>query len=106
MQQRPINCVTWHQARAYAHWLGGELPSEAQWEFIATSRGRRSSYPWGQSPPKSIHLSQSKTGTSAVCHYPQGHSKQGICDLAGNVWEWTLDEGYVRALDDHQLLSD
>ena len=24
--------VTWQQARSYAHWIGGELPTERQWE--------------------------------------------------------------------------
>ena len=28
----PINCVDWDQARTFAKWVGGDLPSEAQWE--------------------------------------------------------------------------
>ncbi len=44
----PVNNVTWHDAVAYARWAGGELPTEAQWEWAARGPEGRL-FPWGSS---------------------------------------------------------
>jgi formylglycine-generating enzyme required for sulfatase activity/flagellar hook assembly protein FlgD len=31
----PVNYVSWYGAKAYSLWIGGDLPTEAQWEFAA-----------------------------------------------------------------------
>jgi formylglycine-generating enzyme required for sulfatase activity len=42
----PVVFVDWGQARKYAEWVGGDLPTEAQWAYAA--RGpMRWTYPWG-----------------------------------------------------------
>ena len=46
-EQHPVNCVDWNQARTFSKWAGGDLPTEAQWEFAARSRGQNITYLWG-----------------------------------------------------------
>jgi hypothetical protein len=50
---RPVNCITRAAARAFCQHLGGDLPTEAQWEYVATavSRPFKTLYPWGDSAP-------------------------------------------------------
>jgi formylglycine-generating enzyme required for sulfatase activity len=49
----PLNCIGWYGARALCLFHGGDLPSEAQWEYVASAawRERESRYPWGDEPP-------------------------------------------------------
>ena len=99
-EQHPINCVSWDQAQAFATFVGGRLPSEAEWEFAATSGGKDQAFPWGDAVPEAQHAvaedafgKESARGTAPVCSKPAGNSAQGLCDLAGNVSEWVAD-GY------------
>jgi formylglycine-generating enzyme required for sulfatase activity len=46
----PVNCVEWADARAYCVGRGGDLPTEAQWEYVASST-RSFPYPWGRDRP-------------------------------------------------------
>jgi formylglycine-generating enzyme required for sulfatase activity len=82
--------VSWYGAKAYADWVGGRLPSEAEWEYAA--RGSEGSvYPWGDDEP-TCDLAQ-YSGCSGdivpVGSFPDGASWCGVLDMAGNVWEWT-----------------
>jgi formylglycine-generating enzyme required for sulfatase activity len=96
----PINYVSWHQLMKFAAWVGGRLPTEAEWEFAASSRGT-SVYPWGSDLPACSLVdyydyedssSCNGDGTSPTCNTPLGNSAQGLCDLGGNVDEWVQDE--------------
>lgn len=94
----PVVAVTWNEANEYCHWVGGRLPTEAEWEKAA--RGTHpQAYPWGNQTPD-CNLANSydnKTGRSCVGDtvkvgsYPEGASVYGVMDMAGNVWEWVND---------------
>jgi formylglycine-generating enzyme required for sulfatase activity len=49
----PLNCVDVATARAFCQWEGGDLPTEAQWEYAASRAfsARKEPYPWGTAPP-------------------------------------------------------
>ncbi|MEE2756390.1 MAG: SUMF1/EgtB/PvdO family nonheme iron enzyme, partial [Myxococcota bacterium] len=93
--KHPMTDVTIREARAYCQWLGGDLPDESQWEYAARSGGKDQQYPWGNEEPT---CRLAITGNHAcsmgkpapVCDRPLGNSEQGVCDLAGNVWEFVL----------------
>ena len=85
----PVTSVHWDQAQAYCSWAGAHLPSEAEWEKAARGVNGRT-YPWGDTLDKT-YANYSGTDTTAVCSYPQGNSPYGVCDMAGNVWQWVAD---------------
>ena len=90
----PVNYVDWNQSRAYCQWRGGDLPTDAQWEYAARGRDVDNHiYPWGNAAPASqlCWYPTSPSGTCPVRTYPSGNSPFGIFDMACNVWEWTLD---------------
>jgi len=91
-EDHPINCVDWHQAKAYCQWLGGDLPTEAQWEYAARGGDGRI-YPWGNESPGEIRLNYNNNigKTTPVGSYPAGVSPFGLHDMAGNVMEWVAD---------------
>lgn len=91
---QPIVGVTWFDAQAFAEWIGTSLPTEAQWERAARGTEGRI-YPWGNDYPKTRHhanYGKRYNRLTSVGQFPNGNSPDGIADLAGNVWEWCLDE--------------
>ena len=95
----PVVCITWQQANTFAKWAGARLLSETEWEYIARSGDRSYSYPWGYEEPScnlAVMSDQSDVGCGygqmlPVCSKPAGSNSSGVCDLAGNVWEWVMD---------------
>jgi formylglycine-generating enzyme required for sulfatase activity len=93
----PVNYVSWHQLMRFAAWVGARLPTEAEWEFAASSRGT-GVYPWGSASPTCAFADYSSCngyGTSPTCNTPNGNSAQELCDMGGNVWEWVQDEWHI-----------
>ena len=89
----PANHVNFASARAYCQHHGGDLPTEAQWEYAARSGAKDIMYPWGndEATCERVVLGDHQCSLGRprdICSRPAGNSAQGICDLAGNVWEW------------------
>jgi formylglycine-generating enzyme required for sulfatase activity len=92
MEKLPIVGVSWYGANAYCQWAGRQLPTEAQWEFAASSaRGFR--FPWGDEALDCDHTHFAGCGNSTVNvdGLPLGINSFGVYDLAGNVAEWVGD---------------
>ena len=93
----PMNCVDWYGADRFCKWAGGRLPTEDEWYAEASNVGKRK-YPWGD---RAVDCSLAiwgdgsntdgcgKDRTWPVCSRTAGNSVSGLCDMSGNVWEWT-----------------
>jgi formylglycine-generating enzyme required for sulfatase activity len=90
-ERLPINCVSWFDAAAFCLWDGGFLPSEAEWEFGAAGGPEERLYPWGQAAADQTRAVMSSDAPAAVGERASGDGRWGHSDLAGNVWEWTID---------------
>ncbi len=100
-ESHPINGVNWFQVREFAEWVGGRLPSEAEWEYAARSGGQDIIYPWGNEwvtcavaviGSDLIGIDCGNETTLEVCSKPLDKTAQGLCDMAGNAKEWLEDD--------------
>ncbi len=96
----PVTGFTASHMQAFCVWDGGRLPTEAEWEWLARGRvvdglssGRR--FPWGNADPGADCDRANWSGCAAGAARPvtmSGAAVGGLHGLAGNAFEWTIDE--------------
>ena len=104
LSDHPVVHVTYRDALAYARWAAKDLPTEAEWEFAARGGLDGAEFAWGDElAPGGRQMANVWQGefpwlnlaphgfkrTSPVDAFPR--NGYGLCDMIGNVWEWTSD---------------
>jgi formylglycine-generating enzyme required for sulfatase activity len=112
-EEYPINYVSWYDAASFLQWCGLRLPTEAEWEkalrgglFLGGDETKNKPnplpqrrYAWGNEAPNAdgvfrCNYDGGEDGfeySAPVGSFEKFGSPYGICDLGGNVAEWTLD---------------
>jgi hypothetical protein len=109
----PRDSVSWYQAVSFSRWLDAKyrehglfaqfptrdwqirLPAEQEWQWMAQNGTDARQYPWGDWD-KHPRANTTEAGigdrSTAVGMYPHGRAECGALDVAGNLWEWCLND--------------
>jgi len=86
----PVTWIDAGQAREFCRWLGGDLPTESEWEYAARGGLQNSRYPWGDriSSTNARFRTARPEGAAPVGSFPP--NGYGLHDMSGNVAEWCV----------------
>jgi formylglycine-generating enzyme required for sulfatase activity len=108
----PMVEVSWNTATRYCDWVGGRLPSEAEWEYAARAGtttiryGDLDSIAWYADNSGVQHIDSLAILNSDTANYEnrvmgngdnfhavgqKAANDFGLHDMIGNVWEWVAD---------------
>ena len=111
-EKDPVVCVSWNDTQEYIKWLNRKenghyrLPTEAEWEYAARSRGMKHQYSWGNETPSGNIADETAKeklpGLEIWDGYNDGYpytspvgsfrpNGSGIYDMSGNAYEWIQD---------------
>ena len=107
----PVVHVTWKDAKAFAGWAGGRLPTEGEWEHAARGGLGDVRFPWGDRDPderdflpcniwqgtfpgRNLGLDGYLATAPALSFPANGY---GLHNMVGNVWEWTSQPLRLRS---------
>jgi len=109
----PVVGVCNYEAAAYARWAGYRLPTEPEWQMAASWRIRSAAhvsrrYPWGDAlDVRHCNIWASGLGqTQPVTSFPGGCAPNGVLQLIGNVWEWTMSDFEIKAEEGRTVVGD
>jgi formylglycine-generating enzyme len=109
LDDHPAVHISYRDAEAYARWAGKDLPTEAEWEFAARGGLDGAEFAWGDEfmpggkpmantwqgafPRENLNDDGYERTSPVTAFPPNGY---GLCDMIGNVWEWTTDWWYAK----------
>ncbi len=92
----PVSHVSFHEASAFAKWVGKRLPSEAEWEKAACFDQQKNwLFPWGNALPDSTKANlfeDNRWDVTPIGAFLSGASFYGCYQMIGDLWEWTTSD--------------
>jgi formylglycine-generating enzyme required for sulfatase activity len=100
MDKNPVTQVTWHDAKAFAEWMGCRLPTEAEWEYAARANTTTPFYTGnclsteqanfnGEEPYAKCEKGINRKKPIEIGSFSSNNF--GLYDMHGNVIEWCSD---------------